>query len=480
MKLKYLLKKTLNIKTAYILIVLVALILVVGGYFSYALFTTSSEQKGALNIVTGNLYSLIESNDLDSNKSITLTPGDDRVITIELKNVNGINSKHNLYYETTSNNIKIGYIDEGDTPPTNTGYVLTRSGTNDSTKTIKVRIKNKNNSNVTITFGTSAGLPNADLTFPEGKSSLTKYVVEYDPEKLLERNPYILAVYRYNENGTGTGLAYTGCLGGEEAGCVDVINEINGTTEYNAGDVIKYQVNDTEVKYFNVLYDNDKDTDEDNNGTLTLQQRENTIYETPWCSKEDYIEAGGTETDFGANGKNDKGPITILKSLEDVTKTWKNVNNQTYTAGETVFGTGEFATANTACIWTEGAIPNTTLCNQNTYPNLTKTNVKARMITTQETGEMGCKIYSINTCKKFMNNYLYQSDSLGSSVNDDYHTVGNHNYGYWTMSSNFSKNTHGLLVSRYGFISDDAYVSVYEFGARAVVNINKNNRVEIN
>ena len=480
MKLKYLLKKTLNIKTAYILIVLVALILVVGGYFSYALFTTSSEQKGALNIVTGNLYSLIESNDLDSNKSITLTPGDDRVITIELKNVNGINSKHNLYYETTSNNIKIGYIDEGDTPPTNAGYVLTRNGTTDSVKTIKVRIKNKNNSNVTITFGTSAGLPNAELAFPQGKTSLSKYIVEYDPEKLLEKNPNILAVYRYNENGTGTGLAYTGCLGGEEAGCVDVINEINGTTEYNAGDVIKYQVNDTEVKYFNVLYDNDKDTDEDNNGTLTLQQRENTVYSTPWCSKEDYISAGGTEEDYGKNGKNDKGPITILNALENATKTWANVNNQAYTLGETIFGTGEFATAKTSCNHIDNSPLGFTQCDGNSYSQLVRTNVKARLITAQEASEMNCKFGSSISCNKFMSNYLSVSTSYGGSVNDNYHTATDNNHAYWTSSTPNNSSNNGILVSPSRYIFDAYPVSVLYAGARAVVNINKNNRVEIN
>ena len=482
MKLRYLLKKTLNIKTAYILVVLVALILVVGGYFSYALFTTSSEQKGALNIVTGNLYSLIESNDLDSNKSITITPGDDKVITIELKNVNGINSKHNLYYETTSNNIKIGYTDEGDTPPTNTGYVLTRSGTNDSTKTIKVRIKNKNSSNVTITFGTTAGLPNAELAFPEGKSSLAKYTPEYDPEKLLEKNPYILAAYKYDEDSTSPDF----CLGGAEPTCKE-ITDVPYNYEYPTGTIVKYKVNDTDEKYFNVLYDNDKDTDENNNGTLTLQQRENTVYETPWCSKEDYIEAGGTEEDFGATGKNDKGPITILKALEEATKTWKNVNNQTYTAGETVFGTGDFATNKITAIWGQGVVPNATIFTNNNQPSFTKTNVKARLITAQESGEMGCKTWTANgstnnSCKRFISNYLWQSTTYGGTVEDDYHIDANsHNYGYWALTTNSSVLTDAVALDRAGFVGSTQVgkTSGALVGARAVININKNNRVEL-
>lgn len=476
MKLRYLLKKSLNIKTTYMIILILALILVVGGYFSYALFTTSSESKGALNIVTGNLYSLIESDSLDSNKSIVLTPGSDKTITLELKNVNGINSKHNLYYETTSNNIKIGYTTDGDVPPTNTGYVLPKNGTNGDTKTIKVRMKNKDSGNITVTFGTDAGLPNAELAFPQGKLPLSQYVVEYDQQKLLEKNPNILAVYRYNENGTGTGLAYTGCLGGEEAGCVDVINEINASTEYNVGDVIKYQVNDTEVKYFNVLYDNDKDTDENNNGTLTLQQRENTVYSKAWYS---------TPIDGSGYNNNTKGAVELLDELEKSTKTWTNVNNQTYTLGETVFGTGDFATANTACTRTDSATINAELCNEHKYQTFTRSNVKARIITAQEAGEMHCKIDKLNdtssymTCMKFMYNYLKSSTTYGGSVDDNTHDDGAvHNYGYWTSSSNLITNSSALTVRTYGSVADDVTSSKIN-GARAVVNINKNNRVEI-
>ena len=60
MKLKYFLKEKLNLSNGYIVaIAVLILIVVIGG--SYALFTTSSESKGALNIVIGDLKTLMES-----------------------------------------------------------------------------------------------------------------------------------------------------------------------------------------------------------------------------------------------------------------------------------------------------------------------------------------------------------------------------------------------------------------------------------
>ena len=84
MNLKYLLKKTINIKTSYLIAIIVAVLLIMGGYFSYAVFTVSNESKGALNIVTGNLYSFIESVDLNKDKSITVEAGNSKIISFGL------------------------------------------------------------------------------------------------------------------------------------------------------------------------------------------------------------------------------------------------------------------------------------------------------------------------------------------------------------------------------------------------------------
>ena len=287
-----------------------------------------------------------------------------------------------------------------------------------------------------------------------GKHYHGKIVVDTVNTTDSDVNPHIKAVYRYNQNGTGSGLAYTGCLGGEEAGCSDVISEIDGESIYNAGDIVKYEVAPGVEKYFNVLYDN--------GSTLTMQQRENTIYSTAW---------------YAASNDNSQGPTTVLPALEAATASWTNVKNQSYAARTTEFGTGTFKTANTACTWTVGATVNAAQCSGNTYPAFTKTNVKARMITANEAGDMNCRMYKSDgsanmSCKKFMNNYLYTSTTYGGTVEDDYHTGSDHNYGYWTMSADLSYSTNALTVTRYGTVFSSS-TSDLGNGARAVVVVNK-------
>ena len=60
-KIKYQLKKRMEKRNSYIVLIgIVSLFLIVGG-FSYAMFAVSSESKGSLNIVTGDLVMSIKS-----------------------------------------------------------------------------------------------------------------------------------------------------------------------------------------------------------------------------------------------------------------------------------------------------------------------------------------------------------------------------------------------------------------------------------
>ncbi len=69
-------------------------------------------------------------------------------------------------------------------------------------------------------------------------------------------------------------------------------------TTYEAGTIVQYKVNDYIIKYFHVV--------SDNGDTLTLQQRENIVYDTMW-----YEDASD----------NTKEPLTILSALENATST---------------------------------------------------------------------------------------------------------------------------------------------------------------
>lgn len=422
MKLKYFLKQKLNIHTGYLILIILITILVIGGYFSYALFTTSSESKGALNIVTGNLYALIESTGLDNDKEVVVAPGEARVVAMDLVNVNGIEAKLNLFYKATSSNIQIGYLKSGDEAPTQSGVVLGANGTSTERKKIKVRIYNKDTQNVTVTFGATAGLATADLAFPSDKSSLSK----------IENN--IIDAYTYNAGGT-TELDATKCITGEEETCQK--NECykdKTANKCSPGTIVKYAVNDTTVGYFYVLHDDGE--------TMTLQQRENTVYNTAW-----YLDANN----------NTKGPLTILPSLEDKTKDWTNVNDQTYTMGTTNFNN---TNAFTKC--------SDTACTANSY-TLTERVAKARMITLQETIALGCKSTE-KTCPIWMNNYLNNSTTYGGTNND---STDDKNLGYWTMSTATDSTKAYAIVS--GGNTSALNTTSTDYGARAVVVINKEN-----
>ena len=70
--------------------------------------------------------------------------------------------------------------------------------------------------------------------------------------------------------------------------------------------------------------------------TVNLLLDHNTATDVAWVSKEDYVAAGGTESDYGSLGKNDKGPLTILKQLKMDTASWQGTESPTnYTMDQT-------------------------------------------------------------------------------------------------------------------------------------------------
>lgn len=214
----------------------------------------------------------------------------------------------------------------------------------------------------------------------------------------------LIAAYTYNT---------TNCITGEESTCERTTcykNKQKGSCPN--GTIVQYRVNNDTAKYFHVIHDD--------GNTMTMQQRENTIYNTAW---------------YAGSADNSKGPITILSALENATSNWTNVNNQTYTMGTTNFnGTNAY----TGCSYTNGN-SNPATCTKNSYTLGSRT-ARARMITVQEAASLGCT-YDNRSCPKYMNNYLYESTSYGGTVDDGHTENGeDHNKGYWTMSA-WSANT---------------------------------------
>jgi len=263
----------------------------------------------------------------------------------------------------------------------------------------------------------------------EVQGTLFKSKIVVEAVQKFEGNSNIVAVYQYDASS---------CLTGEEETCVELVDM---SFLYEPGTIIKYKVNDTLEKYFHVI--------SDDGSTITMQQRENTINSISWYD--------------GGNGQNDntKGPLTVLPALENATAGWINVNDQTYTMGVTVFEDNAYT----------GCQGSPAVCSVNTYV-LPERIAKARMITVQESVQMGCMPNQERSCPIWMYNYLKSNSSYGG-------TEPGINWGYWTMSANSSSKDGDTVSSTVGaadIISSGmigAYYVLEEIGARAVVVIDK-------
>ena len=257
----------------------------------------------------------------------------------------------------------------------------------------------------------------------------------------------IVAAYAYNQ----TSGASNYCITGDEGTCVSTrCYESKVAESCASGTIVDYKVNDADIVRFHVMYDN--------GNTLTVQSQRNTIYNTAWINKEDYADKISCSYDSCY----DEGPLTALNSLENKTSTWKNVNNQTYTMGTTVFKTNAY----TGCTSKD--------CTVSAYA-LSERTAKARMITVQEANVLGCTD-ARGSCPIWMYNYLSSSTNYGGIINDTTtENSGISNNGYWTMSANttISSNVrYAWRVSYYGSLMSK-YTYDNDIGIRAVVNVSK-------
>ena len=279
------------------------------------------------------------------------------------------------------------------------------------------------------------------LSSPNVKDALD----ELSTKTELKNRDNIVEGYTYNAST---------CVTGEESTCVKTTcYKSTAANSCKAGDIIKYKVNDTDIITFHVMYDNGT--------TMTMQSQKNTIYNTMWINVTDYVEANTDATNCSYSTCSDEGPITILYALERTTRSWSNINDQTYTMGTTVFKTNEF----TGCTGYDS-------CSSNTY-ELNSRTTKARMITIQEAKDLGCA-GTHKSCPKWMNNYLQSSINWGGTINDDTIDIatGNKNNGYWTMSAISITSDRVGAITYDGVIFGESAFST-NYGARAVVVISK-------
>ena len=165
-KLKQFLK--LDVSKLYILVVGTICLLLVGGYFSYAIFTVNREKNNAISIITGNLTYKLE---VDGTEGDTLTVAGNTTkdFTVTLSNTNNRIARFNFYYVgSIPNNVEAGYkVKNGmNIPPSSAGVILKENGSSGSSNTYIIRVVNNTSSSVTITLGVQVGLDYNDLSLP--------------------------------------------------------------------------------------------------------------------------------------------------------------------------------------------------------------------------------------------------------------------------------------------------------------------------
>ena len=213
---------------------------------------------------------------------------------------------------------------------------------------------------------------------------------------------------------------------------------------------------------------------DDGKDTVNLILDHNTTATVPWISKADYVEAGGTESNFGNFGKNDKGPLTVLKQLKNDTSSWKGtITPSNYTmdqTGETsnakytidyssykarLITAQEIATITGNTSWNEKVA-----ANSNWYYFDSKTDTESDICKTGNTA--GCSY-----------GWLYDRSSIDCTVYGCLNNSDKETYGYWTASSRAATSSNAWNVHYYT-VGDNPYVSYLgNFGVRPVIEVLK-------
>ena len=190
------------------------------------------------------------------------------------------------------------------------------------------------------------------VTYSNSKSGLSSTTVQGAINELYTKTkssapsinalPNIVAAYKYSK------ATATKCTTGNESTCVVTYcytSSASGSCE--PGTIIKYKVNDSEIKTFNVI--------SDKGDTIDMQSLD-VIVDAIW-----------------SYSTNANGPVHSMSLLNGSTKNWTNVNDQNYIMGS--YGTSSTCGSYHACY-------------SNAYSLTVKG--KARMITVQEAATLGC------------------------------------------------------------------------------------------
>ena len=196
---------------------------------------------------------------------------------------------------------------------------------------------------------------------------------------------------------------------------------------------------------WNVIKASDSSSD-----TVELVLDHNLPGTTAWISLEDYKAAGGNAEEYGSDGNNKYGPLTVLKHLKQGTDSWNGV--VTLTSEDNV--TRANGSGSTYTINYEG--------------------YKARMINGQEladiVGESKINDFSLPT-------WLYSNMPLDLDIENDNLEVKDiyEQAVYWTDTADDSFDSVAFQVVFAGMTNRDIVSSGFNHGVRPVVKILKSN-----
>ena len=172
----------------YMIVMIIITLLILGGYFSYAMFTVTKEKSNAISIVTGNLTYELKV-DGEGGNTLTVPSNSRKDFIVTLSNPNNRVGRFNFYYEgSLPEGVDIGYIEkEGvNTPPSSTGINLEKVDTTGSSNTYIVRVSNTTESEISIELGVSVGLDYNDLELPDNGRLLRKIISTGTLKEVIE------------------------------------------------------------------------------------------------------------------------------------------------------------------------------------------------------------------------------------------------------------------------------------------------------
>ena len=162
----------------YMIVMIIVTLSILGGYFSYAMFTVTKEKSNAISIVTGNLIYDLKVDGIDQ-EILVVPAGTTKVFTVTLSNPNNRKARYNFYYVgSISNDVKAGYIVDCETNnlPTSVGVNLEASGSAGSSNIYKIMVENNSENEISIELGVNVGLDYNDLKLPSNGHIFEEYV----------------------------------------------------------------------------------------------------------------------------------------------------------------------------------------------------------------------------------------------------------------------------------------------------------------